>query len=224
MTVSHEQDICSPGVGRLFVVCLTVLIILFGMLLGIFPGNHLKGNLHAANLSEYDIKAAFVYNFCLFTEWPADTCPAPDTPIYLLVVGNDDLRDSFLKINGKKAGKRTLDVTFFNPREDILYNPREDTLFNPHENTVDEKALRRFHMVFFSEDVDAKFLTEMIMVIGDYPVLTLGETRDFIQKGGMVNFFEKNMRLLFEVHNNRVMTSHIRLSSRLLKLAIIVTD
>ena len=184
--------------------CLIATLFLFGTILG----HPWRDNLHAANLGEYDLKAAFVYNFSLFIEWPPDTFTTLDDPINVLVVGGEEIKAPFLKISGKKCGQRALDIIFFNPKK----------------NTMENRVFRDVHILFFSKDCPMHLYKNLMAQLTNQPTLTIGERNDFISNGGMVNFFKKNNRLLFEIHHDRVRNHHIRLSSRLLKLAIIVTD
>ena len=184
--------------------CLIATLFLFGTILG----HPWIENLHAANLGEYDLKAAFVYNFSLFIEWPPDTFTTLDDPINVLVVGGAEIKAPFLKISGKKCGQRALNIIFFNPKK----------------NTMGNRAFQNVHILFFSKASPMPLYKSLMAQLTDQPTLTIGERNDFISNGGMVNFFKKNNRLLFEIQHDRVKNHHIRLSSRLLKLAIIVTD
>ena len=184
--------------------CLIATLFLFGTLLG----HPWRKNLHAANLGEYDLKAVFVYNFSLFVEWPPSTFATSDDPINVLVVGGEEIKAPFLKISGKKCGQRPLEIIFFNPQK----------------NTMENETFQDIHILFFSKDSPTHLYKNLMTQLMDQPILTIGERNDFISNGGMVNFFKKNNRLLFEIHHDHVMNHHIRLSSRLLKLAIIRTD
>lgn len=173
-----------------------------------FWGGSNRGLVQAADLREYDLKAAFVYNFALFAEWPSQTFSSPDSPIHLLVIGDKEITPPFLKIKGKKIGNRSLDVDFI----------------NPYQREIDSVVLSSAHIIFFCQNVTPIYFEYILNQISTNPTLTMGERKDFISNGGMVNFFEKNRRLLFEVHYDRVRKHRIQLSSRLLNLAIIIDD
>ena len=69
---------------------------------------------------EYQIKAAFLYNFVQFVEWPADAFAAADSPIILAVVGDNPFGESLRQvIAGKSVGGRRLEVAHFPRAADV---------------------------------------------------------------------------------------------------------
>lgn len=162
--------------------------------------------LNAASMRRYDIRAAFVFNFALLTQWPPDAFQSPADPVNLLVFGNRRVRKAFLKIDGRKIGKRTLKVSFVD------------------KSTMEKEKLDPFHIIFISKKNSSSAVKAVFEIFRDQNVLTIGERRDFLKLGGMVRFFNRKGRLYFKVHLNRVVQRGIRLSSRLLNLAVIVND
>ncbi len=53
---------------------------------------------NADNAQEYRLKAAFIYNFSQFIEWPANSFPQPDSPFTICVVGDDPFGDALLAL------------------------------------------------------------------------------------------------------------------------------
>lgn len=155
-----------------------------------------------ADIEANTVKAAFVLNFAKYTLWPNDSFAGSTDPIELWVFGGETTRQAFGTINGKKIGARTLHVRFMNTAE-----------------TTDS-----CHMIYLSRDVDRDLLAEMLATVGNRPVLTVGERPDFIQFGGIVNIFSKKGRFHFEINPESAHQHGLKISSRLLKLAIIVSD
>lgn len=156
----------------------------------------------AQSMGEYDLKAAFVLNFARFTQWPADSFEGADSPCNLCVVGNEELEAAFQAIDGKEVGTRKLRVSFSR---------------GAHE-------LQRCNLLFVSKDIDLPDVLKLFAAVKGRPVLTIGETEGFIRLGGMINFFSEEGRLRFEINPERSRQQKVKLSSRLLNLAVIVED
>ena len=156
----------------------------------------------AENMDPVAVKAAFVLNFARFTAWPDDAFSDGTAPIELCVYGGQQTWDSFATIDGQQVGARKIHVRLMNPTE-----------------TVD-----KCHIVFFDHHVDRDDLIALLARVKLRPVLTVGETADFVSLGGIVNLFSNDGRLRFEIIPSRARRGGLRISSRLLKLAIILDD
>ncbi len=156
----------------------------------------------AQTVKEYAVKAAFVFNFARFTQWPESSFSDADTPYQLCFVGNDEVADEFKTIHGKKNGPRLIQV------RQLEGDPARDC--------------KMCHIIFISRDVNQKTADQILSKIKDRAVLVIGETKDFAKKGGVINFFSKENRLQFEINTRTAKDRGLSLSSRLLKLAFIV--
>ncbi len=156
-------------------------------------------NAWADDLSEEKIKAAFTYNFARYTTWPDDAFVEPSSPIELLVFGDETIRKAFAGIHQKHVGKRKLVVRFTESADTV-------------------------HMIFFGRMVDAAQLAQALEAAKGKAILTIGEKPDFIRHGGAVNIFKKNDRFHFEINPKTVDRQGVKLSSRLMKLAILVEN
>lgn len=146
---------------------------------------------------EYDIKAAFLYNFVKYVDLPR--APAPGA-IVVGILGSDPYKGSFGIINGKAVQGRTLVVKYLGTR---LEDPRG----------VD---------VLFINDSERDHLREIIEKVGKSGVLTVGETKGFAQDGGMINFIMDGNKVRFEVNPDAAGRANVKISSQLLRLARIV--
>lgn len=156
----------------------------------------------AENMDPVAVKAAFVLNFARFTAWPDDAFSGGNAPIELCVYGNQQTWDAFANIDGQPVGVRKIRVRLMKPTE-----------------TVD-----KCHIMFFDHHVDRDDLIAALATVRLRPVLTVGETVDFVSLGGIVNLFSNDGRLRFEIEPSRARRGGLRISSRLLKLAIILDD
>ncbi len=148
------------------------------------------------------VKAAFVYNFARFTQWPDSTFANATDPYLFCFVGNDDVAKKFTTINEKKNGPQKISTQ-------RVYSPDE---------------YRDCEIVFISRETDPMVVKQIIAGLEQKPVLTIGETPEFTKLGGIISFFSKNNRLHFKINNNTAKKKSLALSSRLLKLAVVVDD
>lgn len=147
---------------------------------------------------EYSVKAAIILNFARFTQWPD---PSRSTePLALCILGEKSLAVAFREIDGKAVNGRTLHISFAEDPEDLT----------PCD------------ILFLTRHFERMPLDDVFSSLGESPILTIGETPEFIKAGGMINIFKKNNHLRFEVNPETIRQHRLKLSSRLLKLAIIV--
>ncbi len=165
------------------------------------PAGTSSGTL-AASMEEYALKAAFVLNFIRFTQWPDESFAGTDAPCRICVVGDRALEPAFRTLDGKKVGARLLRVRFAGGTDDF----------------------RGCNAVFMGKDIGRFALSNIFTAVKDRPVLTIGETEEFIKRGGMIRFFVQEGRLRFEIDTKRAWQQHIKLSSRLLNLAVLPGD
>src|ERR1017187_6227252 len=69
--------------------------------------------------SEYRVKLAFLYNFAMFVEWPADAFPDPGSPLVICVAGNNPFQGEIEEsLQGRRVGGRSVKVAKLHPGED----------------------------------------------------------------------------------------------------------
>ncbi len=156
----------------------------------------------AAPVDEYALKAAFVLNFNRFAQWPESSFDGGNDPFRLCVVGGETVEHAFRVIDGKEVGARQLHVYFARGVADV----------------------QRCNTVFIAKDTDRSTVLRIFAAVKDRPILTVGETEEFIRLGGMINFFTEEGRLRFVINPEKSRQQRIKLSSRLLSLAVIVEE
>jgi hypothetical protein len=147
---------------------------------------------------EYRLKAAFLYNFSKFVEWPAQAFPRRDLPLVICLVG-----DPFRGILDEIVQGQTID-----------YRPVEI-------RRIADAQVRGCHIVYVSPP-ESQRSTEIIKATTNMAILTVGESEDFIDKGGMIRFIEKDRRLHFQINPDAAERASLKVSSRLLQLADVV--
>ena len=149
---------------------------------------------------EYQVKAAFLYNFAKFVEWPAGKLGDGGSPIAVCVFGRDPFGATLDQtLQGKTANDRTLVVRRATAAAD----------------------LKRCHILFISSS-EKKRMAETLQSLGGGSVLTVGETEGFTEQGGMVNFTREQNKVRLEINPAAAARAGIRISSQLLKLARVV--
>ena len=151
--------------------------------------------------SEYEIKAAFLYNFLKFVEWPEKNSTNSNSPINLCILGHDPFGNSMnnfiaLKIAGRKV-------------------------FLQRMTSI--SSIRDCHAVFISgsEKGSVRSITDLAI---KRHILTIGDTEQFAQQGVIINMFLGNNKVRFEINLDAANRAGLRIDARLLSLAAIVRD
>lgn len=150
----------------------------------------------ADELSESQIKAAYLYNFAKFVEWPAQALPA-GADILLCVVGNNVLDDEINALDQRKIGERLLRVVL---------------------TDYADPSLNHCHLLFIGSSEQARFLVTL-KVLGNAPVLTLSDIDDFAEKGGGIGLLYRDNKVVFEVNLEAIRNGQLHLPSQLLNIA-----
>jgi hypothetical protein len=149
---------------------------------------------------EYEVKAAFLYNFAKFVEWPERSFPNAQSDFTICVLGNDPFgRTLDDALEGKMIGSRHVKL----------------------ERVKDAARARQCQMVFVSPS-ESQQLGGIIDQLRGASVLVVGETDGFAQAGGTVQFTLEQDRVRFTINPDAAERAGLRLSSKLLALAKIV--
>jgi hypothetical protein len=153
--------------------------------------------------SEYLIKAGFIYNFAKFVEWPATAFSQPDSPIMIGVLGTDPF-GSVLDhlVEDKKIGPRGFVVKRYKWGKDL-------------------KDLKECKILFVSASEKAH-IDEIVQAVKGLPILMVGETPGFAERGGIIRFTLEDNRVRFEINVDAAHQADLNISSRLLTLAKII--
>jgi hypothetical protein len=158
----------------------------------------------ASDSSEYLIKAGFIYNFAKFVEWPSAAFAEPESPIVIGVIGVDPFGSLIDRIvEDKKIGSRGFIVKRFKWGRDL-------------------KELKDCKILFVSPSEHAH-IDEILQMVKGLPILTVGETPGFAERGGMIRFTLEDNRVRFEVNVEAAHQADLNISSRLLTLAKIIS-
>jgi hypothetical protein len=155
--------------------------------------------------TEYRLKAAFLFNFAKFVDWPDDAFTNATAPLVIGILGQ------FPSNDGTNAASQ-IEATI------------RDKKINNHPLQVSEiQSLAKAtncHILFISIS-EEKRLTEIFDALRVAPVLTVGDgLGGFTKAGGMINFVVEANKIRFHIDNDRAKNARLRISSRLLSLAL----
>jgi len=184
----REGRTAFPAVSRL---CLLSLLLGWVLL-----GSAVDGRAQGPVSKEYQIKAAFLYNYIKFVEWPAPSQNASQ-PIVIGVWGGNPFGDALgSTVRDRKINGRTIVV----------------------KQVRTAAAARATHLLFVSAADDARF-GELREALKGSGVLTVGESESFAQQGGMIFFTLDGDKLRFEINMNAAEQAGLKISAQLQKLA-----
>ncbi|MGH9358491.1 MAG: YfiR family protein [Terriglobia bacterium] len=154
----------------------------------------------AQHVSEYAVKAAFVYDFAKFVTWPPGVFKSAASPVRICVLGDNPFGDALAQItSGKTFNGRAFAVAYLK----------------------DVQAARDCQIVFISRS-ERRRLPAILSNVGKS--LTVGDTDDFARQGVMINLFLEADKVRFAINPAAAARAGISISSQLLSLAKIVAN
>jgi hypothetical protein len=154
----------------------------------------------ADEAGEYAVKAAFLYNFGKFVQWPADAFRDAEEPLVLGLLGEDPFDGLLEQIAGERQiqGRKIVIRRWHSPRE-----------------------VGRCHILFVSRSQEQN-LSQLMRVLGEAPVLTVSDIHDFAERGGAISLYLEERRVRFSVNLETAQRAGLKVSSQLLKIARVV--
>ncbi len=150
----------------------------------------------AQNVTESEVKAAFLYNFAKFVEWPEDRFTSPSDPVRLCVFGGESLESDLRQVvNGKSIGTRPVQI-----------------------QRVGLPQVKHCHVLFLGAS-ESQRLPQVLEAARSGSVLTVGDFPGFTEQGGVISLVVDENRIRFEVNLKAAQEARLKLSSKLLSLA-----
>ena len=174
-------------------VTIKTIVLLFSLIFA--PG--FTGFAQDQSPTEYQIKAAFLYNFAKFVQWPAQAFSGPTSPIVIGVLGENVFGGDLEKtIRGKTIKDHPLQFKEF--------------------HSVTEA---RGCQILFISPSEKNHLPKILDGLRSASVLTVSETDRFNDAGGMINFVIEDNKIHFQINNEAAKKAGLTISSKLLNLA-----
>ena len=160
---------------------------------------------YSQQYTEYEVKAAYIFNFAKFVQWPKTTFSLSNPPFVVGIYGEDPFGLILVKFfEGRTIKGRKLAIEHYYKPEDI--------------NNCD--------VLFISKSVSGRIeLTNVINVVQEKSILTIGDNiQEFCKSGGMINFTKQYAKHRFEINNNAAKKADLTIRSKLLSLAKIINE
>lgn len=151
---------------------------------------------------EYQVKAAFLYKFTRFIDWPTAAFRSPTSPFVIGIIGNDPFGGYIREIvKGEKVGSHPIIIQQYHNSQEVI----------------------NCHMLFVNPPATSR-VKDIVTAIGGRSILTVSDMENFTAYGGMVNFYKENNKIRFEVNVASSRSAHLEISSKLLTVARITAD
>ncbi len=153
-----------------------------------------------AALREYQVKSLFLLNFAKYVEWPALSFKETNAPIVIGILGETNFGNDLNKaVEGKCISGRQILV----------------------RSVAKDGDMSECHILFISSS-EQKRMGEILSRLSSMPVLTVGESEQFTQRGGIINFIKREGKVRLEIDADAARRSKLQLSSKLLSVADVV--
>jgi hypothetical protein len=188
-TAQYSVRNLSDRTRLLCLVCFSTLLIV-------------SASVHANEQSiEYKIKAAYLYHFSKFTQWPDQIAFPEQDAFTLCIVGKDPFGSIITPIENKTAHGLQIKLVYF--------------------SRVNSQ-LRQCNVVFIAKTKPKK-VQSILKTLSGLNILTVGESTNFAVNGGIIGFIIDNGRVQFQINQSAAQTAQLRFDARLLKLGQHVT-
>lgn len=155
-----------------------------------------------AQTREYEVKAAFLFNFAQFCEWPEEAFDSTNSPLVIGVLGEDPFGRSLDEIvRGEFVQRRRIEVRRY--------------------RSVNE--IRECHILFISRS-EQPHIERILSRLDTRPILTVSDMENFAARGGMIRFFTEQKRVRLRINISEVRRGRLNISSKVLNLAEVVQN
>lgn len=150
----------------------------------------------AATLPEYQLKAVFLYNFAKFVEWPSEAFSEPTSP-FVIGVDGDNPFGPYLEeaVRGKSIESHPFVVR--------------------HVRLIGDA--RKCHILFIANS-ERRRAADLLNGIRGEPVLTVSDLDQFLELGGIIQFYMEGKKVRFQINNDAAKHAGLKISSKLLQL------
>ena len=191
MPIPRPASLRSAATNLLLILCA-----LLCALLGAVTASAADGSTDA------QVKAAFVYNFAKFTEWPAAAFASPQAPIRLCLSGVDETQTkAFAAIEGKPVQGREVRIKR-----------------NPTTAEIGECN------ILYVGDEEPRRAQATLQAARNASVLTVSDSEGFADTGGVIGLVYADNRIQFEVNLAAAQRAGLKIASQVLKIARVVKD
>jgi len=155
------------------------------------------------SFGEYEIKAGFIYKFISFVSWPANE---PDNgTITIAILGRNPFGDAFKSVEGTTVGGRTVKLRFL-------------------KSDSDYAELKTCQLLYISSSEEER-LEAILKAVQNSPVLTIGDSKGFVETGGIIGFVRKDKEQIgLEINETAADKAGLSIRSMLKRIAVKIID
>lgn len=148
----------------------------------------------AQSVNEFQVKAVFIYNFTQFVQWPERSFQSPQDPFVIGVLG-ENVFGRYLEeaVAGEHYESRPIVIEYYKTTKDI----------------------GKCHILYVGAS------SPRLSQLASNPILTVGETPEFMDQKGLLRFYDEGNRIRIEINQSAASASGLTISSKLLRLATI---
>lgn len=148
------------------------------------------------------MKAAFLFNFTRFVEWPQDVLPPANQPMVIGIVGNDPFGESLdLIIKGETINGHPLAIMRYGAHDEI-----------------------QGCQILYIGRSEAGHLTAILARLKGRPILTVSDNERFAYIGGMIGLVMEDGRVRIQINLDRAREAQLAFSAKLLRPALVIRD
>jgi hypothetical protein len=207
-TVSTQSRPAYAGGGRI-----SRLFVPLVVLLGCLWVSNAYPETKSAQYQEYEVKAAFIYNFLKFVDWPEEKMARSSNQIIIGIVGEDPFGSAVDIFKDKTVENRNLVIKRFEGFRQLKEAAEKDKLANEKL-----EALKTCHLLFICPS-ERKQVIEIIEFVSKDGVLTVGDVGEVIESGGVIGFAMEDNKIRFDVNLTAAEKTGLKIRSQLLRLA-----
>jgi len=157
---------------------------------------------HSAGISsEPQLKAAYLFNFAKFIHWPEDTFTNAQAPLVIGVLGETPFTGELAPLTTRKVRNRAITIQHFKTVKDV----------------------QNCHILYISPSISNN-LQAVLQDLKPRPIVTVSDSKNFANRGGMIQFVTRRERLQFVVNLVVAKANGIKIDSQLLSLAVEILE
>jgi YfiR/HmsC-like len=173
-----------------------LMVVILAMLVSAYLGTAPKGYAQDPP-PDYQIKAAYLFNFIKYVDWPEEAFADPLSPIVIGIVGDDPFGSALPQVVvGKTVQGRDLVIRKYRAGEDL-----------------------RSSQILFISASEKKRIPQLLASLLGSSTLTVADINGFLEEGGMIELFSEGNRVRFSIDLDATIRAKLKISAKLLNLA-----
>ncbi|MHC4843742.1 MAG: YfiR family protein [Planctomycetota bacterium] len=165
------------------------------------------------------VKAAFIYNFIKFVDWPQEKAADTNKSLTVGVLGVSPFGNAFDKVKDSQIKGRKVTIKYFEGFGKTKGNQQ------PKDEMLQKMAKKLGQCdVLFVCSSEAESFKLVAQILETYHVLTVSDAKGFLEAGGIINFVMEEKKVRFEINMASAKRSKLEIRSKLLRLAKRVVD